>query len=226
MNKRERAEHLLRRAAEMRLFEQDLYENGVLCVAGVDEVGRGPLAGPVAAAAVVLPPDFSVLGVDDSKKLSEKRREALDAIIREQSLAFGLAFVDNRVIDEINILEATRLAMRRAVLAAARALADKNVASDAAPAVIGHVLVDALHIPDLDLPQTAIVKGDEKSVSVAAASIVAKVARDRLMREYHAIYPAYAFDRNKGYGTKAHMAAIASEGLCPLHRRSFCGSFV
>jgi ribonuclease HII len=234
VNKREREEYLARRAVEMRAFERELYARGVLCVAGVDEVGRGPLAGPVTAAAVVLPPDFSVLGVDDSKKLSEKRREALDGIIRERALAFGLAFVDNRVIDEINILEATKLTMRRAVLAAARMLAvgavgdaARNAAGMSAvgrPAAIEHVLVDALRIPDLDLPQTAIVKGDEKSVSVAAASIVAKVARDRLMREYHALYPAYAFDRNKGYGTKAHMAAIASEGLCPLHRRSFCAS--
>jgi ribonuclease HII len=232
VNKREREEYLARRAVEMRVFERDLHARGVLCVAGVDEVGRGPLAGPVTAAAVVLPPDFSVLGVDDSKKLSEKRRETLDGIIREQALAIGLAFVDNRVIDEINILEATKLAMRRAVEAAARMLADGTPAvGDATamsaagtPAAIGHVLVDALRIPDLGLPQTAIVKGDERSVSVAAASIVAKVARDRLMREYHALYPAYAFDRNKGYGTKAHMAAIASEGLCLLHRRTFCAS--
>jgi ribonuclease HII len=236
VNKQERAEFLARRAVEMRVFEQELYAKGVLYVAGVDEVGRGPLAGPVTAAAVVLPPDFSVLGVDDSKKLSEKRREALDAIIRAQALAYGLAFVDNRTIDEINILEATKSAMRQAVEAAARMLAarDKTAAGNAAapdetagaPASIGHVLVDALRIPGLDLPQMAIVKGDERSVSIAAASIVAKVARDRLMREYHALYPAYAFDRNKGYGTRAHIAAIAAEGLCPLHRRTFCGSFV
>jgi ribonuclease HII len=174
----------------------------------------------VTAAAVVLPPDFSVLGVDDSKKLSAKRREELDGIIREQALACGLAFVDNRIIDEINILEATKLAMRQAVEEAARALSDGQAGG--AGAAIGHVLVDALRIPDLDLPQTALIKGDEKSVSIAAASIVAKVARDRLMCEYHALYPAYAFDRNKGYGTKAHFAGIAAEGLCPLHRRTFC----
>jgi ribonuclease HII len=201
----------------MRVFEQALYAKGVLFIAGVDEVGRGPLAGPVTAAAVVLPPDFSVLGVDDSKKLSAKRREELDGIIRGQALACGLAFVDNRIIDEINILEATKLAMRQAVEEAARVLSDGQAAAS-----IGHVLVDALRIPDLDLPQTALVKGDEKSVSIAAASIVAKVARDRLMCEYHALYPAYAFDRNKGYGTKAHFAGIAAEGLCPLHRRTFC----
>jgi ribonuclease HII len=211
----------------MRVFEQELYAKGVLCVAGVDEVGRGPLAGPVTAAAVALPPDFAVPGVDDSKKLSEKRREEFDAIIREQALAYGLAFVDNRTIDEINILEATKSAMRQAVEAAARMLADRAVASAASktPETIGHVLVDALRIPGLDLPQTALIKGDERSVSIAAASIVAKVARDRLMREYHALYPAYAFDRNKGYGTRAHIAAIAAEGLCPLHRKTFSWRF-
>jgi ribonuclease HII len=217
---------------------------------------------------VVLPPDFSVLGVDDSKKLSEKRREELDAIIREEALAYGLGFVDNRTIDEINILEATKLAMRLAALEAARMLASAGsspetagrpadgllgttggtndrppgtdgVTTDVLPgtvaelpappapaAAIEHVLVDALHIPGLDMPQTAIIKGDERSVSIAAASIVAKVARDRLMRAYHERYPAYAFDKNKGYGTKAHIAAIAAEGLCPLHRRSFCEKFV
>jgi ribonuclease HII len=221
VNKREREEYLARRAAEMRVFEEDLYAKGVLNIAGVDEVGRGPLAGPVTAAAVVLPPDFSVLGVDDSKKLSEKRREALDELIREQALACGLAFADNREIDEINILEATKSVMRRAVEEAARALA----AGRGTGAEIGHVLVDALHIPGVGLPQTALIKGDERSVSIAAASIVAKVARDRLMREYHKLYPAYAFDKNKGYGTKAHIAAIAAVGLCPLHRRSFCGAF-
>jgi ribonuclease HII len=228
VNKREREAYLTRRAAEMRVFEQALYEKGVRFVAGVDEVGRGPLAGPVTAAAVVLPPDFSALGVDDSKKLSEKRREALDERIRAEALACGLAFIDNRAIDEINILEATKLAMRQAVEAAARALAAAPGlrGTGAAPAAIEHVLVDALRIPGLDLPQTALIKGDARSVSVAAASIVAKVARDRLMRTYHKLYPAYAFDKNKGYGTKAHIAGIAAAGLCPLHRRSFCKAFV
>jgi ribonuclease HII len=231
VNKREREAYLARRMVELRAFEQALREKGVLFIAGVDEVGRGPLAGPVAAAAVVLPPDFSVLGVDDSKKLSEKRREALDERIRAEALAYGLAFIDNRAIDEINILEATKLAMRGAVEEAARMLAGSDTApglrgTSTAPAVIEHVLVDALHIPGLDPPQTALIKGDARSVSIAAASIVAKVARDRLMRAYHKLYPAYAFDKNKGYGTKAHIAGIAAEGLCPLHRRSFCGAFV
>jgi ribonuclease HII len=220
----------------MRVYEDALYAKGVLYIAGVDEVGRGQLAGPVTAAAIVLPADFYVLGVDDSKKLSEKRREELDAVIRAQALAYGLGFADNRIIDEINILEATKLVMKLAVEEAARMLslrapAEMNCGAYAGartgaaetPAAIGHVLVDALHIPGVEYPQTAIIKGDEKSVSIAAASIVAKVARDSLMREYHAIYPAYAFDRNKGYGTKTHFAGIAAEGLCPIHRRTFCG---
>jgi ribonuclease HII len=221
----------------MRVYEDALYAKGVLYIAGVDEVGRGPLAGPVTAAAVVLPADFSVLGVDDSKKLSAKRREELNAVIRAQALAYGLGFADNRVIDEINILEATKLAMKLAVEEAARVLALRAPAGMSGgtyvaeapaetaevPAAIGHILVDALHIPGVEYPQTAIIKGDEKSVSIAAASIVAKVARDNLMREYHADYPAYAFDRNKGYGTKDHFAGIAAEGLCPIHRRTFCG---
>ncbi|MDR2132991.1 MAG: ribonuclease HII [Clostridiales Family XIII bacterium] len=225
MTKGERESRLARRAAEMREFEDALRARGVLRIAGVDEVGRGPLAGPVTAAAVVLPPDFSVLGVDDSKKLSEKRREALDEIIRAEALAFGLGFADNRTIDEINILEATKLAMRLAVEEAARVLAAAVADACGAPATIEHILVDALRIPGLDAPQTALIKGDERSVSIAAASIVAKVARDRLMRSYHRSYPAYSFDRNKGYGTRAHLAAIEIEGLSPLHRRSFCRRF-
>jgi ribonuclease HII len=220
VTKRERAEYLAGKAVEMRAFENELYARGVRYIAGVDEVGRGPLAGPVTAAAVVLPPDFCVPGVDDSKKLPEKRREEFDAVIREKALAYGLGFVDNLVIDEINILEATKLAMRLALGEASRMLA--GVRTDGAPASIGHILVDALHIPGVDPPQTALIKGDGRSVSIAAASIVAKVARDGLMREYHRIYPAYAFDRNKGYGTKAHLAAIRAAGICPIHRKSFC----
>jgi ribonuclease HII len=220
VTKREREEYLVRKAAEMRVFEDELYAKGVLCIAGVDEVGRGPLAGPVTAAAVALPQSFSVLGVDDSKKLSAKRREELDEIIRAEALAYGLSFVDNYTIDEINILEAAKLAMRQAVEEAARMLASKSASG--APAAIEHVLTDAILIPGVDVPQTPIIKGDEKSVSVAAASIVAKVARDKLMQGYHKLYPAYSFDRNKGYGTKAHSEGIAAEGLCPIHRRSFC----
>jgi ribonuclease HII len=176
----------------------------------------------VAAAAVVLPRDFSLLGIKDSKKLSAKRREELYDLILEKALACGWGFVGNETIDAINILQATKLAMKRAVEEAARALAEKRGAPASAGAKIGHVLIDALTLPDLDLPQTGIVKGDEKSVSIAAASILAKVRRDRLMLEWHRRYPAYAFDKNKGYGTKLHYAGIEAAGLCPIHRRSFC----
>jgi ribonuclease HII len=206
----------------MLAYERALYAQGVRHVAGVDEVGRGPLAGPVVAAAVVLPPDFSelgIFGINDSKKLSEKRREELFDVIRETAVVYGLGYADHQTIDEVNILEATKLAMKQAITAASAMLAQK--CGDAETCRIGHVLIDALTLPDLKLPQTAIIKGDAKSVSVAAASILAKVTRDRLMQEYHALYPGYAFDRNKGYGTALHYAGLEANGMCQIHRRSF-----
>jgi len=193
----------------MMKYENELYEKGVFCIAGVDEVGRGPLAGPVVAAAVVLPLGFDEPEVDDSKKLTAKKREYLFDLIVKQSLAYGIGMVDNRIIDEINILEATKLAMRNAV------------AEARSKAAIEHVLVDAVFISGLELPQTSIIKGDEKSVSIAAASIVAKVTRDRIMCTYHDEYPYYNFDRNKGYGTKAHYEGISEHGICEIHRKSF-----
>ncbi|MDR0570829.1 MAG: ribonuclease HII, partial [Clostridiales Family XIII bacterium] len=166
----------------------------------------------------VLPEDFAALGVDDSKKLSEKKREELYALIMEAAIAVGLGAEDNLTIDRVNILEATKLAMRSAVEEASARLAER----EGEGAKIGHLLIDALTLPGIAIPQSGIVKGDEKCLSVAAASIVAKVTRDRLMARCHEAYPAYSFDRNKGYGTKAHYQAIAAAGLCPIHRRSFC----
>jgi len=193
----------------MRKYEDELHAAGIRFIAGVDEVGRGPLAGPVIAAAVVLPIDFPVSGIDDSKKLSAKKRDELFELITKHSLAYGIGIVDNDIIDEINILEATKLAMKKAI-EEARGGAD-----------IEHLLIDAVSLPGIDIPRTSIIKGDECSVSIAAASIIAKVTRDRLMAEYHGKYPHYKFDKNKGYGTKEHYEGISKHGICEIHRKSF-----
>lgn len=193
----------------MKQFEEALYQQGVSFVAGIDEVGRGPLAGPVVAAAVILPRDFGVLGVNDSKKLTPKKREELDQVIREKALAYAIGVVDHKTIDQINILKATKQAMKLAILE----LEKKSP--------VEHLLIDALHLPEISIPQTAIIKGDSKSVSIAAASIIAKVARDRMMDEYHVRYPHYGFLRNKGYGTEEHYRGIEANGMCPIHRRTF-----
>lgn len=208
---REQEKKAKARLAEMMLVENELYQSGIQYIAGIDEVGRGPLAGPVVAAAVILPRDFSVLGVDDSKKLSEKKREALYDQIIECAVAYSVGIADNYVIDEINILEATKLAMKKA-------LKGLSVNPD-------YILIDALTLKDVTTPQRGIIKGDSISVSIAAASIIAKVTRDRLMKEYHERFPQYAFDHNKGYGTKDHYEGIKSYGTCLLHRRSFLKSF-
>jgi ribonuclease HII len=212
MTKEEREQKARLRLAEMKQMEEELYAEGIRYIAGIDEVGRGPLAGPVVAAAVVLPPDFSVLGVDDSKKLTGKRREELYILITECALAYGIGIVDNNVIDEINILEATKLAMKQAV----EELSKKPE----------YILIDALTLKDVSIPQKGIIKGDSLSLSIAAASIVAKVTRDRMMDDYHKEYPHYAFDSNKGYGTKAHYEGIDCHGLCKLHRKSFLKSYI
>lgn len=220
MTKAERMEKMRVRLAEMKEFEDRLHSEGVKYIAGVDEVGRGPLAGPVVTAAVVLPEDFDVLGVDDSKKLSEKRREELFDIICEKAVAVGIGIRDNERIDEINILEATKEAMADAVADAESKLAEK-IESGKAGGGIGHVLFDAVKVDTVKIPQTSIIKGDAKSVSIAAASIVAKVTRDRMMVEYAKQYPDYAFESNKGYGTAAHYAGIKKAGMCPIHRKTF-----
>ena len=206
MTKQERLEKQKQRLAEMRVREQELHRQGYVNVAGVDEVGRGPLAGPVVAAAVILPHDFDVLGIDDSKKLSEKRREELSEIITEKAVAWGIGMADHETIDEINILQAAKLAMKRALAE----LED-----------VDYITFDAMKIEDIDIPQESVIKGDSKILAIAAASIVAKVTRDRMMTEYAKQYPGYGFEKNKGYGTKAHYEGISEHGICPIHRRSF-----
>ncbi|MGI6256752.1 MAG: ribonuclease HII [Anaerovoracaceae bacterium] len=215
MKKAEREEMLREKLKNMKAFEARFYGEEAEFLGGVDEVGRGPLAGPVVAACVVLPRDFSVPGIDDSKKLTEKKRNEMAIIIKESALAYGLAMADEKVIDRINILEATKGAMRVAIHKANEMLLNTMEKP------ISHVLLDAVTLQDLDLPQTAIVGGDSKSLSIAAASILAKVTRDDLMVKYSEIFPGYAFERNKGYGTKAHYEGIARQGICPIHRRSF-----
>lgn len=193
-------------------YERECYARGCTLVAGVDEVGRGSLAGPVVAAAVILPPDCRIAGIDDSKKLSAKKREMLYDVIREEAVSVGIGVVPNARIDEINILQATYEAMRQA-------LAQLSPQPQ-------QILADAVTIPQVAIPQTAIIKGDAKSLSIGAASIIAKVYRDRMMLEYDALYPDYGFAANKGYGSAAHIEAIRRLGLTPLHRRSFVKRFV
>lgn len=243
--KAEREALLKEKLVLMKKYENDLYAQGLNYVAGVDEVGRGPLAGPVVTACVVLPQDFDVLGIDDSKKLSEKKREQLFDIIKEKALACGIGMSDNVRIDEINILEATKEAMEKAVKAADEQLRAKltekfedelaeteNLAQSEtvknniccekqSKAGIQHILIDALTLKNVGIPQTGIIKGDAQSVSIAAASIIAKVTRDRMMVGYAKEFPAYGFEKNKGYGTKAHYEGLDNAGICPIHRKSF-----
>ena len=216
MKKEEREKLLKQKLIDMSVYEKELYAKGISTVAGVDEVGRGPLAGPVLAACVVLPADWDIPGLDDSKKLSEKKRNEMFQIISDRALAIGTGMADNNTIDEINILNATKQAMRQAVAEAEKQLGD----------AIGHVLVDAVTIEGIGNEQTAIIKGDAKSISIGAASIVAKVTRDRLMVEYDALMPEYGFASNKGYGSAAHIEALKKYGPTPIHRRSFIGHFV
>ena len=203
----------------MKETEAALRMKGYKYIAGVDEVGRGPLAGPVVTAAVVLPEDFDVLGVDDSKKLSEKRREELFDKILDGCLAYGIGMADHRVIDEINILQATKKAMRDAVAACNLQL--RVNAGGAADATVDFVLLDAVNLEGLDVPQHAVIKGDANVLAIAAASIVAKVTRDRMMVKFAEEYPWYAFEKNKGYGTAAHYQGIREHGTCPIHRMTF-----
>ncbi len=216
MTKEERLKKQIERAAELKRFEQENKAQGFNFIAGVDEVGRGPLAGPVVTACVVLKPEYEGLGIDDSKKLTEKKREALYDEIIENALAYGFGIRDNERIDEINILEATKEAMRDAVLAAETML-KKNSLGDR----INLVMVDAVKIPGIENKQMSLIKGDSNSLSIAAASILAKVRRDRMMVEYDRIYPGYGFESNKGYGTASHYQGIREQGITPIHRKTF-----
>ena len=188
-------------------FEKKAIAKGYKAVCGVDEAGRGPLAGPVCAAAVILPEGIIIDGVNDSKKLSEKKREALFDVIREQSLAYSIAYATVAEIEEINILNAAMLAMKRAV-------EGLSVKAD-------YAMIDGNRLPEIDIDSECIVKGDAKSMSIACASILAKVSRDRLLYKYAEEYPMYGFDKHKGYGTAAHREAILKYGPCPYHRKSF-----
>lgn len=201
----EKLEKELARLSAMEEYEREYRDCQLIC--GVDEAGRGPLAGPVAAGAVILPKDCRILYLNDSKKLSEKRREELFLEIQEKAVAFCVGIVGPERIDEINILQATYEAMRQAI-------EGLGVKPDL-------LLNDAVTIPDVDIFQVPIIKGDAKSVSIAAASILAKVTRDHMMMEYDGLFPQYGFGKHKGYGTAAHVAAIKEFGPCPIHRRSF-----
>lgn len=188
-------------------IEDSFYDKGIQIICGVDEAGRGPLAGPVCAAAVILPPHLEILGLDDSKKLSDKRRRELVPVIKEQALAYGIGFADHTEIDEINILQATFLAMERA-------LSQLKLKPEM-------VLIDGNREKDFDLPVQTVVKGDSLSANIAAASVLAKVARDDVMEALSQEYPLYGFEIHKGYGTKAHYEALLAHGPSSVHRMTF-----
>ncbi len=198
------------RTEQLKVYEKQYAAYGYVC--GIDEVGRGPLAGPVVAGAVILPADCQILYINDSKKLSAKKREELYPIIMEEAVSVGIGMVSPQRIDEINILQATYEAMREAI---------HNLSVE--PDIL---LNDAVTIPGVDIRQVPIIKGDTKSISIGAASIIAKVTRDRLMEEYDKVLPAYSFASNKGYGTKAHIEALKTYGPTPIHRKSFIQKFV
>lgn len=206
----ERLEKERARMDKLKQYERQYGDAGTVC--GIDEAGRGPLAGPVVAGAVILPKDCGILGINDSKQLSAKKREELYEVIMEEAVATGIGMACPKRIDEINILNATYEAMRQAI---------QNLS------VVPDILLnDAVCIPQVEIPQVPIVKGDEKSISIGAASILAKVTRDRLMAEYDKIMPEYGFAKHKGYGTKEHMDAIRAYGPSPIHRQSFLKNIV
>jgi len=189
-------------------FEKNLWDNGIKLIAGIDEVGRGPIAGPVVSSAVIFEKGEYIDGVNDSKKLTPLKREKLYEIIIKKALCYGIGIVSEKDIDKINILNAALLSMKKAV---------ENLKIKPE-----FLLIDGNKIPDTPYSSKAIIKGDSLSFSIASASIIAKVTRDRLMLDYHDIYPIYLFSKNKGYATREHITAVKKEGLCPIHRKTFC----
>ena len=204
-------ENEIERLDNMLVFENEAYKKGYEFVCGVDEAGRGPLCGPVVAAAVILPKNAHIEGVNDSKKLSEKKREKLFDDIMENAVAVGIGMSDVEVIEKINILGATKEAMKEAI-------SNLNIKPD-------YVLIDGNQDINIDIDRQTVVSGDARSESIAAASIIAKVTRDRMLKQYDEMYPEYGFAKHKGYGTKAHIEAIKEYGLTPIHRPSFCTKF-
>ena len=201
------------RLTELKQMEEKIYQMGASSICGIDEAGRGPLAGPVVVGAVILKPDSQIEGINDSKKIAEKKREKLYEQIVEEAICWSVGIVEQKEIDEINILNATKKALHLAV-------EELQVKPD-------HILVDALErIDTAGIPYTSVIKGDAKCYSIAAASIIAKVTRDRMMRQWDEVYPMYGFAKHKGYGTAAHIQAIKEYGLCPIHRRSFTKNIV
>ena len=213
----------LARLQEIQKIEKDLYTKGIKSICGIDEAGRGPLAGPVVVASVIMPEDSMIEGVNDSKKISEKKREALYEKIIEEAVGYGVAIIDQNEIDRVNILNATKEGLTTCIKELEKDLKEKNRGFDK-PDII---LVDALTKIDTDgISYRSIIKGDAKSYSIAAASIIAKVTRDRIMRQWDEVYPEYGFEKHKGYGTAVHIKAIKEYGLCPLHRKSFTKNFI
>lgn len=205
-------EEELERLKNMLVIEESLYDEGYEYICGVDEAGRGPLCGPVVAAAVILPKHGCIEGVNDSKKISEKKREKLYDDIMNGAIAVGIGISDVDVIEKVNILNATKIAMKKAI-------ESLSIKPD-------YVLIDGNQKIDIDILQETVVSGDAKSESIASASIIAKVTRDRMLRKFDEMYPEYGFAKHKGYGTKAHIEAIKKYGLTPIHRKSFCTKFI
>ena len=194
------------RLEQMLRYEKELYQAGYQTIAGIDEVGRGPLAGPVVAAAVILPPGCKIKGLNDSKKIPKKKHQDIYQAVMDKALAVGIGLMDSEIIDQVNIYEATKLAMKEA-------LSKLRLKSD-------YLLIDAMKL-DVDIPQESIIKGDANSLSIAAASIVAKVTRDKLMTDYDKEFPGYDFAQNAGYGTKSHLQGLEQNGVTPIHRKTF-----
>ncbi len=203
----------IERLTKLKEIEQNLYKKGINYICGIDEAGRGPLAGPVVVASVIMPKDSMIEGINDSKKISESKREKLYEKIIQEAISYAVGIIDQKEIDEINILNATKKGLTTS-------LKELSVKPDI-------ILVDALTgIDTLQIPYQSIIKGDAKAYSISAASIIAKVTRDRIMRKYDEIYPKYQFAKHKGYGTAAHIASIKEYGICPIHRLSFVKNFI